>query len=431
MSPEGDELVKANAPEVVEFFKAIKSNNTKCVTRMLKKKLVETNVCDPDDPCKSSALLVACLLGYIEIVSILLKDKNKPADVNAENLIGVRPIWVVAQTGNGELAELLLAGNTCQVNYIDKDSGCSPLYKAVLGNHTEVAQHMIHVGADVNTRRIGLELEGETALIKAIQFNNKDMCELLINSLCDLKAKTSGGLTALHYAVSYCRYEICDLLLENKIKLHSSTPAGATAMTVAIDQNNPVMVQKLLDWGYKMDSKYKYLETPLEQAIKVHHEDCAMVLVKYGCCVVRKKHKESYFKMAVNEKLERLMELLVHVYPWFLKEKWIWKRQWPVSIYNTPSIIEWLIVQSSNTKTLRYLCRSRIFRTLGHFPSVKMDQLPIPDNIREYISLNNTKVALEENVLLSDDCPYDCPAMCSRRYCPPLDISDTDEDIEY
>ena len=49
---------------------------------------------------------------------------------------------------------------------------------------------------------------------RAVQQDNLDICTILVNTLCDLEAKTTDGLTALHYAVGYRRYGIAELLMK-------------------------------------------------------------------------------------------------------------------------------------------------------------------------------------------------------------------------
>jgi hypothetical protein len=58
-------------------------------------------------------------------------------------------------------------GTECDVNFIDKESGTSPLYRAILSNSEETAHLLISAKADVNMRRMGVNLNGaETPLIK-------------------------------------------------------------------------------------------------------------------------------------------------------------------------------------------------------------------------------------------------------------------------
>ena len=46
--------------------------------------------------------------------------------------------------------------------------GCTPLYRAILNNDTDMVREVLHAGADVNLRRLGMADDslGETPLMK-------------------------------------------------------------------------------------------------------------------------------------------------------------------------------------------------------------------------------------------------------------------------
>lgn len=89
--------------------------------------------------------------------------------------------------------------------------------------------------------------------------DNLEICQMLVNSLCDKNAKTEDGLTALHYAVAYRRYDICRFLLSERIKVHASSCNGVTSMLIAIEHHNAAMVRLLIQYGYKLDRPYRCL----------------------------------------------------------------------------------------------------------------------------------------------------------------------------
>lgn len=77
---------------------------------------------------------------------------------------------IAAWKGNPEIANLLLnsKGTECDVNFTDKETGTTPLFRAILSNSEEVVQLLIHAKADVNMRILGSKTHtnGETPLIK-------------------------------------------------------------------------------------------------------------------------------------------------------------------------------------------------------------------------------------------------------------------------
>ena len=250
------------------------------------------------------------------------------------------------------------------------------------------------------------------------------MVETLLNSLAKIQTKSESGLTALHYAVAYRRYDICEILLENGAKLHARTNSGVTSMAVAIENHNSAMVRTLLDYGYKIDKRYKWKETPLQQAIAVHADDCAMTLLHYGCSLEKAKG-QSFFSMAVNEKLIKVVKFMIALKPVFLNESWIQEEAWPVSIYHRPDIFEWLKRESGKVRSLMYLCRGKIFGYLGKHPNNKINKLALPENLKEYLQYNEfikDKYYVKKPLDVRE-CPFDCPSLCSVLHCPPIEVS--------
>ena len=265
---------------------------------------------------------------------------------------------------------------------------------------------------------------------RAVQLDNLEICELLVNSLCHLHAKTDDGLTALHYAVSYRRYEITEFLLKCRIKIMAQSNKGVTAMTIAIEQHNPLMCKILIEFGYKMDVKFKWGETPLEMAIKFHSEECALTLVQWGCSIASQKDKPSYFYMAASEGLTDLIKLLIELHPYFLNEEWVKAKKLPLALYQKENFCNWLYEAARNARSLQALCRAKIYQYLGKYPCSKITRLPLPSKLQ----LQLTHAYLVQNkmysgkTLYTEECPFDCPSSCFKMQCPVLDFDSSDSD---
>ncbi|KAH3774565.1 poly [ADP-ribose] polymerase tankyrase-2-like isoform X2 [Dreissena polymorpha] len=425
-------------PKTLLLFDTIKQGSAQKVKSIFRQKNLNLNTRNLNDPRCPTALIAACEANSTEIVQLLMTSKKaRQIDVNQEDKAGRRPIWIAAWKGNADIADILLntKGAECDVNFIDKETGTSPLYRAILSNSADVLQLLIRAKADVNMRRMGKDLNCETPLIKAVQMNNQDIVDHLVNALCKIQAKTKEGFNALHFAVAYKRFEIAEYLLKNDIKIHAKSNNGITPMAVAIEHRNPAMVKLLVEYGYKMNKRYKWKETPLSQAINLHCEVEAMTLIHLGC-EMEKKRGQSYFYMAVDENLMKLVKFMAAVYPQSLQEPWVKEREWPVSIYRRPDIINWLEHQSQKVRSLRQLCRGKIFRLMGKYPESKLKTLKLPENLLEYCSYRShvrDEFFLRAPLDIKGDCPVDCPAICSKKYCPPIEFSsssESDSDID-
>ena len=85
----------------------------------------------------------------MEIVELLIAEG---ADVNAEGIGGMTPLFAAANTigGHKEIVELLIA-NGADVDAKDM-VGRTPLHRAVGEDHKEIVELLIANGADVNAK---------------------------------------------------------------------------------------------------------------------------------------------------------------------------------------------------------------------------------------------------------------------------------------
>ena len=248
---------------------------------------------------------------------------------------------------------------------------------------------------------------------------------MLVNSLCDIHAKTEDGFTALHYAVSFRRYKICEFLLEEQIKVNAKSHLGLTPMTIAINQHLPLMCRLLIEFGYCIDKRFTWGETPLEMAIKCHSECCAMTLVHWGC-----KVEVQHFNQAAEEGLMELLRMLIEINPVFLNANWIRTKAIPLSLYKKPDFCDWLFQLAGSPQPLTTLCRSQIIKYLGKWPCSKLKKLLLPKSLLESLSLQEyfPEKIYRVKTLDAVECPYDCRSSCQRQQCPPIDFSDSASD---
>lgn len=149
----------------------------------------------------------------------------------------------------------------------------------------------------------------------------------------------------------------------------------------------------------------------------------------------RKKKQRSYFHLALNEKQWLVVRFLIHLNPNYLQEEWLWNDKWPVSIYRRPDVREFLKESAKTAWTLKQLCRSKVFGLVGKYAPIKMDKLPLPETLKDYLKFNEhvKEQFYTKKPLDTVDCPFDCFAICPLRRCPDLDISvssDTDSEFE-
>ncbi|KAF6034775.1 hypothetical protein EB796_006912 [Bugula neritina] len=195
-----------SSPAAVRFFDAVYNNQLKALKYIMKREKVDPNIGDIRQPSHPTALIHACENLNINLARALLEAKPVGADVNKSDQNGRRAIWWAVHHGNVELAELLIKEFKCEVDFTDKITGCTPLYRAVMAQSLELSALLILGGANVNQFSMDCSTEVETPLILAVLKDDIKMCQLLVKSLCNINHRTQEGFTALHFAVAYERF---------------------------------------------------------------------------------------------------------------------------------------------------------------------------------------------------------------------------------
>ena len=150
-----------------------------------------------------------------------------------------------------ELAELLHR-NGSSVEPLDED-GESPLYCAVDAENLEMVQVLLDYGVDVNFE----SKHGETALAFAARgyFKDPRVVRLLLDHGADPNAQTRryGRTTPLHRASQDGRIEIARLLLEHGASLEVQDEEGRTPLDIASGERRDEMIKLLLEHRSKRE----------------------------------------------------------------------------------------------------------------------------------------------------------------------------------
>ena len=87
--------------------------------------------------------------------------------------------------------------------------GCTALVLAAQQNHRQGGERLIAHGAKLN--KIADD-DGETALLRAINYNSHEMIQLLLHHHADHRLKTPRDETVLHYAAQYSDLQSLEIL---------------------------------------------------------------------------------------------------------------------------------------------------------------------------------------------------------------------------
>ncbi len=136
--------------------------------------------------------------------------KSNPKAFNTVNSEGYSPLILACYRGNIEVATLLIELGI-DINQNSKMG--TPLMATVVKGNAEIAKVLIAKKADINSA----DSNGTTALIYAVQFQNKEILSLLLHNNADKTLKDNDGKTAFEHAVFAGNEEIINLLSCEKI----------------------------------------------------------------------------------------------------------------------------------------------------------------------------------------------------------------------
>ena len=105
---------------------------------------------------------------------------------------------------------------------IDQEAKISIHRAAWEGDINAVEQSLIN-GKDVNSKD---DLYGDTPLLWAAGFGNKEVVKMLIEKGADVNSKTDEGWTSLHYATGGNYREIAELLIAKGADLNAKNSNG-------------------------------------------------------------------------------------------------------------------------------------------------------------------------------------------------------------
>lgn len=265
----------------LSIFAACKKGDKELLRLLLEKdeyKNVNLQITDDLTP-----LLAACRFKHPEIVELLLK---KGADVYVETSAGYCPIHIACKAGCLKSAELLLEHDIKQIDLQATNELFTPLMVASKKNKPEIVKFLLEKGANKKlfdlygfsaihlacmhnsleatsqllendeTKYINfLDESGNTPLIWATAYNNKEVLKFLIDKKADINIKDTTGYNAFHIACEEGHLEIVKQLLDPfKDQINLKTPTDETPLLIACINNHEEIVEFLIECGADIEA---------------------------------------------------------------------------------------------------------------------------------------------------------------------------------
>lgn len=284
---------------------------------------IDRIACEPP-----STILVASMLGMVDVVNALLRDDA--TCVTRRSISGHSPLFLACDMGHTEVASILIQ------NIVSDDLGVfgdGALCIAIKNGHEHIIQHFLSSG--YNLQR-GAEIHGGEHLVwLAVNSGRKDIVAQLLEA--GASAHGEGGWdcadTAL-YTASRNRADLVDLLLRYGADPHTQDGRDGYAIYMAARYANLDAARLLVEYGADVDAnnsgdrpyiarfnRYQYKRplpvscerttsscvvphsTPLFTAVENDHEKMVTFLLDCGADPVpRFANDRDVFRNAVEEK---------------------------------------------------------------------------------------------------------------------------------
>jgi ankyrin repeat protein len=130
------------------------------------------------------------------------------------------------------------------------------------------------------------EVDGTTALHRAVRSDQREMAKLLVRAGADVTARNRYGITPLYLAAVNGSAEMIRLLLDAGADPNGVAPTGETVLMTASRTGDPAAMRTLLDRGARVDARdAEFSQTALMLAVRENHPDGVRLLLERGAAV--------------------------------------------------------------------------------------------------------------------------------------------------
>jgi ankyrin repeat protein len=241
---------------------------------------------DSRDKYGHTALMFS--LKYFEVAKLLI-DRGADLDLQNEEGLTALMLFVDAKlyyihyynsnkTNYIEIIELIVKEKKAKLNLLDKNDETA-LIKAINNSDSDVCKDVCEI-----LIKGGVELDlqnkdGRTALMEATNINfNKDVCELLINRGAKLDLQDKYGYTALMLSIGIYYNSVYDdtnlniskLLINKRADLDLKNKDGLTVLMLATKKMENIENSGVNDYRKKYIDNYKYIINLLKYEIAIN-----------------------------------------------------------------------------------------------------------------------------------------------------------------
>ena len=229
--------------------------------------LVISGFC-PADPEEVQLLLTACKDNTIDMVESFL---DRPQDPDLATMDGMTALQSAAHEGSLQSIALLLEARATvdRVEPFDEAHFTvpfTPLMLAAAAGHVEVLQQLLVAKADKN---LNCALDGVTPLHIAVQLDQEQVVQLLLDSSARTDVTTRDGVTPLAMAAHLGRPTVAMKLIHGGADFDGAMLGGTTPLIMAADSGQAEVVRVLIEARADIEKSMNSSNTTFETALGV------------------------------------------------------------------------------------------------------------------------------------------------------------------
>ncbi|WP_265022323.1 ankyrin repeat domain-containing protein [Wolbachia endosymbiont (group B) of Ischnura elegans] len=219
---------------------------------------------EAQDAYNRKPLHIAVDANRLNVVNLLL---DRGANLKATEMYGKTSLDLAIQKGYEDIVEVL------KQKQLDLDK---ELLISTEKGDLEKVRDGIRQGVNVNVQG----RQGWTPVFWAIQKNNFNIVELLLDNNADIKVKDDEGWTPIHWAVQLGSLDVVKRLVERGADVNALTADGRTPYDLAINQNYREIKEYLRSKSAVPSSALIYHVIPADDSVRQrkrrhHHGDHA------------------------------------------------------------------------------------------------------------------------------------------------------------